>query len=37
MNIVIIYFENHTLFCKNKLYEKMDAQVMPKILTLGSN
>ena len=30
MNMVIRYFENHTLFCKNKLYEKMDAQLVPK-------
>ena len=30
MNMIITYFENHTLFCKNKLYEKMDAQFVPK-------
>ena len=30
MYIVITYFENHILLCKNKLYEKMDAQVVPK-------
>ena len=29
--IFITYFENHTLFCKNKLYEKVDAQIVPKI------
>ena len=28
--MVIKYFENHTLFCRNKLYKKTDAQVVPK-------
>ena len=30
MNMVITHVENHTLFCKNKLYEEMDAQFVPK-------
>ena len=28
--MVIKYFENHTLFYKNKHYKKMEAQVAPK-------
>ena len=28
MNMVIAH--GHTLFCKNKLYEEMDAQCVPK-------
>ena len=30
MNMVITHFENRTLFCKNKLYEEMDAEFLPK-------
>ena len=28
--MVIKYFENHTLFCKKRLFKKADAQVVPK-------
>ena len=28
--MVIKYFQDHTLLCKNKLYSKTDAQVVPK-------
>ena len=28
--MVIKYFENRTLFCRNNLHEKTDAQVVPK-------
>ena len=30
VSVVIKYFEAHTLLCKNKLYNKTDAQVVPK-------
>ena len=28
--MVIKYFENHTLFCRNRIYKKSDAQFVSK-------